>query len=215
MDKNRSIADKVFDYVEEAILTGEFPKGTIVSELKLCKLLDVSRTPVREALTRLLIEGLIEESGKGAVVIGISNDDIEDIYEIRMRIEGLATAKCAKNITEEQLNELREVIELQEFYTFKNQPENIKKVDSKFHSLIYSYCQSRSLQKMLEELHRKVQRFKRVSLQNEERAKSAVAEHRQIFEAIEKHDEKLAEELTVKHIINAKSSITQAVNQNT
>ncbi len=212
MDKNQSIADRVFDYVEEAILTGNFQRGDIISELKLCKLLDVSRTPVREALTRLLVEGLIEESGKGAVVIGINNEDIEDIYEIRKRIEGLATSKCARIITADQLEKLREVLELQEFYTFKNQPDNIKKVDSQFHSLIYSYCGSKTLQVMLGELHRKVQRFRRTSLQNSERAKAAVIEHRQIFEAIAAHDEKLAEELTIQHIKNAKLSITNTIN---
>lgn len=204
MDRNQSIADKVFDYIENAILTGEFQRGEIISELKLCKLLDVSRTPVREALTRLFAEGLIEEGGKGAVVIGINNEDIEDIYEIRMRIEGLATARCAKLIKNEQLEKLKEVLELQEFYTFRNQPDNIKKIDSQFHSLIYSYCGSKTLQVMLGDLHRKVQRFRRTSFQNEERAKAAVIEHRQIFEAIAAHDEKLAEELTVKHIQNAK-----------
>ena len=62
MDKNISIADKVYNYIEEAILSGEFQKGETISELKLCKLLDVSRTPVMEALTRLFSEGLLKES---------------------------------------------------------------------------------------------------------------------------------------------------------
>ena len=121
MEKNRSIADKVYSYIEDAILSGEFKNGDVLSELKLCKLLDVSRTPVREALTRLFSEGMLKESGKGAVVVGVNREDIEDIYEIRMRIEGLATAKCAKNITEAQIERLREFLELQEFYAFKNQ----------------------------------------------------------------------------------------------
>lgn len=207
MEKSISMADIVFERIEDAILSGEFAAGDVVSELKLCKMLDVSRTPVREALTRLRQEGLVKESGKGAIVVGVSKDDLFDIYDVRMRIEGLAAAKCASVITEEQLKELGETLELQEFYTAKNQPDSIKKLDSQFHEQIYSYCQSRTLETLLSELHRKVKRYRKTSVSNPERAVLAVKEHREIFEAIAAHNAALAEELVEKHIRNAKESI--------
>ncbi|MBQ7294369.1 MAG: GntR family transcriptional regulator [Clostridia bacterium] len=207
MEKSISMADIVFERIEDAILSGEFAAGDVVSELKLCKMLDVSRTPVREALTRLRQEGLVKESGKGAIVVGVSKDDLFDIYDVRMRIEGLAAAKCASVITEEQLKELGETLELQEFYTAKNQPDSIKKLDSQFHEQIYSYCQSRTLETLLSELHRKVKRYRKTSVSNPERAVLAVKEHREIFEAIAAHNAVLAEELVEKHIRNAKESI--------
>ena len=207
MEKSISMADIVFERIEDAILSGEFAAGDVVSELKLCKMLDVSRTPVREALTRLRQEGLVKESGKGAIVVGVSKDDLFDIYDVRMRIEGLAAAKCASVITEEQLKELGETLELQEFYTAKNQPDSIKKLDSQFHEQIYSYCQSRTLETLLSELHRKVKRYRKTSVSNPERAVLAVKEHREIFEAIAAHNTALAEELAEKHIRNAKESI--------
>lgn len=207
MDKSISMADIVFNKIEDAILSGEFSQGDIITELKLCEQLNVSRTPVREALTRLKQEGLIKESGKGAVVIGINNKDLFDIYEVRMRIEGLAAAKCAATITDEQLKELNETLELQEFYTAKNQPDSIKELDSKFHEQIYSYCQNKTLENMLSELHRKVKRYRKTSVSNPERANMAVKEHREIFEAISAHDPQLAEKLTEKHIKNARENI--------
>jgi len=207
MEKSISMADIVFERIEDAILSGEFAAGDVVSELKLCKMLDVSRTPVREALTRLRQEGLVKESGKGAIVVGVSKDHLFDIYDVRMRIEGLAAAKCASVITEEQLKELEETLELQEFYTAKNQPDSIKKLDSQFHEQIYSYCQSRTLETLLSELHRKVKRYRKTSVSNPERAVLAVKEHREIFEAIAAHNAALAEELVEKHIRNAKDSI--------
>ena len=207
MEKSVSIADIVFEKIEDAILSGEFSRGDIITELKLCELLEVSRTPVREALTRLRQEGLIRESGKGAVVVGVDNNDIYDIYEVRMRIEGLAAAKCAEVITGEQLKKLGETLELQEFYTAKNQPDSIKKLDSEFHEQIYSYCQSRTLESLLSELHRKVKRYRKTSVSKPERALEAVKEHREIFEAIAAHNASLAEELTAKHIKNARESI--------
>ena len=210
MEKSISMADIVFEKIEDAILSGEFSRGDLITELKLCELLEVSRTPVREALTRLKQEGLIKESGKGAVVIGVSEEDLYDIYEVRMRTEGLAAAKCAEVITEEQLKKLGETLELQEFYTAKNQPDSIKKLDSEFHEQIYSYCGSETLRTLLSELHRKVKRYRKTSVSNPDRALMAVKEHREIFEAISAHDAKRAEKLTEKHIKNARASIIKA-----
>lgn len=207
MEKSISIADIVFEKIEDAILSGEFARGDIITELKLCKLLDVSRTPVREALTRLRQEGLIKESGKGAVVVGVDDNDLFDIYEVRMRTEGLAAAKCAEVITDRQLKALCDTLELQEFYTAKNQPDSIKKLDSEFHEQIYSYCGSRTLESLLSELHRKVKRYRKTSVSNPNRALMAVKEHREIYEAIAAHNAALAEELTAKHIKNARESI--------
>ena len=212
MEKSVSIADIVFEKIEDAILSGEFQKGDIITELKLCELLEVSRTPVREALTRLRQEGLIKESGKGAVVVGVDENDLYDIYDVRMRIEGLATAKCAEVITEDELKVLGETLELQEFYTAKNQPDSIKRLDSQFHEQIYSYCGSRTLETLLCELHRKVKRYRKSSVSNPERALMAVREHREIFEAISARNAVLAEELTAKHIKNARESIMKVCN---
>lgn len=214
MEKSVSIADLVFEKIEDAILSGEFARGDIITELKLCQLLDVSRTPVREALTRLRQEGLIKESGKGAIVVGVSEDDLYDIYEVRMRTEGLAAAKCAERITEQQLKALGDTLELQEFYTAKKQPDSIKKLDSEFHEQIYSYCGSRTLETLLSELHRKVKRYRKSSVSNPERAVEAVREHREIFDAIVARDPSLAEELTAKHIKNARESIIKECKEN-
>ena len=207
MEKSISMADIVFEKIEDAILSGEFARGDVISELKLCGLLEVSRTPVREALTRLKQEGLIKESGKGAIVVGIDENDLFDIYEVRMRTEGLAAARCARVITDEQLKKLGETLELQEFYTAKKQPDSIKKLDSQFHEQIYSYCGSKTLETLLSELHRKVKRYRKTSVSNPDRAVLAVKEHREIYEAISSRNAALAEELTAKHIQNARESI--------
>ncbi len=202
-----SIADRIFEIIEEKILNGTFEKGEVLTELGLCEMLDTSRTPVREALARLKHEGLLEESVKGNVVAGISKKDLIDIYDIRIRIEGLAAALCAETITEKELMKLEEVLTLQEFYTSKGAAESIKQLDSEFHVLIYTYCGSRTLAQLLGELHRKVQRYRRVSVENPERAKAAVGEHREIYLALAAHNREKAEALSVLHIQNAKENI--------
>ena len=208
--KSISIADSVFDRIEADILNGNLKQGELLTELKLCEMLSVSRTPVREALNRLRQEGLIEESGKGAVVMGITERDINDIYEIRLRVEGLATAMCAEVVTDAQLKQLEETVALQEFYTGRGEVDSIRNLDSEFHRLIYSYCGSRVLSDLLSDLHRKVQRFRRASVKNPDRARAAVKEHAEILDALKNHDRDRAERLAVAHIGNAWNSIQKS-----
>ena len=96
--KNISIADQIFDQLELDILSGKYTRGQILSEMSLSKELGVSRTPVREAIRRLEQEDFLEESSRGMVVSGITRDDMLDMYEIRLSIEGNAARRAARNI---------------------------------------------------------------------------------------------------------------------
>ena len=205
--KTQSIADNVFSALENQILSGTLPKGAFITELKACEQFGVSRTPVREALMRLRQEGLVEESGKGALVIGITEADIDDIYEVRIRIEGLAAARCASRISDEELKKLSETVELQEFYAARGAADSLRNLDSEFHRQIFSYCGSRTMETLLLELHRKVKLVRRVSVEDPTRAKAAVGEHRAILDALAAHDAARAEALTAEHIRNAKKNI--------
>ena len=210
--KHGSRADLVFETLENEILSGACPRGTFLTELKLCERMGVSRTPVREALNRLKQEGLVEETTHGVVARGVSEQDLTDIYEVRRRIEGYATRLCAEHITDEQLAELREVVELQDFYTARGGAAHIRDADTRFHELVYRYCGSEILHAMLTELHRKVQRFRKISVENPVRAQVAVKEHAAILQALEAHDGDEAERLSVLHIDNAKNGIVLAAN---
>ena len=206
-EKATSIAEAVFNTIEQDILDGKLKNGEILTELKLCELLSVSRTPVREALKRLRQEKLIVESGKGAVVVGITEKDIDDIYNIRMRLEGLAAAMCCENITPAVITEMRNTLELQEFYILKGNMENLRNLDTEFHQKIYNYCGSRVLSSILSDLHRKVRHYRLTSMKNKSRADEVIAEHRAILEAIAHGDRELAESLAADHVKRAYLSI--------
>ncbi len=203
MDKGGSMAQRVFLRIEEDILNGTLAPGDVVSELPLCAELKVSRTPVREALKRLSQEGLIAETPKGATVLGITEKDFNDIYAVRTRVEGYATALCAEAIGADGLSDLAETLELQEFYVEKGQAEKVRNMDSAFHEKIYAYCGSKILHTLLSDLHRKIRRFRRASVEDHDRARAAVREHREIYEALVAHDATRAEALAVRHIQNA------------
>ena len=205
--KNLSLAEQVFERLETEILSGKYQPGDYLTEMKLVSDLGVSRTPIREALRRLEQEHIIEITQKGILVIGVTQKDLEDILEIRTHIEGLAAAEAAKNITADQLKELEETLELQEFYVPKRDADRIKDMDSRFHRLIYRFSGSAILCDTLLPLHKKMQKYRRASVENEIRSANSAQEHRAIFEAIASHNAPLAEQRMREHITNAKAFI--------
>ena len=207
--KTVSLADQVFERLEAEILSGKYQRGEVVTELQLCAELGVSRTPVREALRRLSQEHLIEESPRGTVVLGVVRKDFEDMCAIRLRIEGLAVRGFIDNLSEDSLRQLREAVEFQEFYLNKSDPDHIKAMDSRFHELIYQNCGSAILCDTLSPLHKKVQKFRRLSIEQGGRAETSVKEHRAIYEAIAAKDADLAERLMNEHIGNAMQTIIE------
>ena len=201
--KTISLADQVFDHLENDILSCKYQRGEILTESKLSAELGVSRTPIREALRRLEQEHIIEESGKGSVVIGINEKDLEDIFMIRKSLECQVAALAAKNRTEEQLKQLREALEFQEFYLNKKDPDQIKLMDSRFHETLYKLSGSTAFYDTLVPLHKKIQKYRRASVTNSSRAEASVAEHRKIYEAIEAKNTALAAKYASEHVENA------------
>lgn len=208
--KSISIADQIFDQLEHDILIGKYPRGEVLTEMKLSETLGVSRTPVREALRRLEQEHIIEETSRGAVVVGISLDDIIDMYEVRMQLEGIVAARTAKNITEDGLEKMREAIDLQKFYAEKTEgdnSDNIKNLDSQFHDLLFLYSGSKSFYDTLSPIHKKMIKYRKASVKVHSRAKQSVEEHEEIYRALENHDCEKASRLATQHVKNARDNI--------
>lgn len=211
--KTVSMADQVFDRLEMDILSGIYSRGEIISELKLSADLGVSRTPIREALQRLEQEHLVEDTGNGIAVVGISREDMLDMYEIRLRLEGIAASRAAKNISGEALREMGEILDLQEFNLNKQEEakedrsDKTRDLDSRFHDLLFRSSGSRILENTLQDMHKKIAKFRKASFAKSDRARISLQEHRAIYEALKIHDEKKAEEAMVSHIIHARDSI--------
>lgn len=205
--KTVSLANQVFEHLENDILSGKYQRGEILTEMKLCAELGVSRTPVREALHRLAQEHIIEETAKGAMVLGISRKDLEDIYTVRINLEGIAAEATAKVITDEQLKQLRDALELQEFYLKKNDPERIRIMDSQFHQLLYKFSGSVTFYDVLVPLHKKTQKYRKASVEHSDRAEVSVKEHWDVYNAIAAHDGEAARKMMNIHTRNAFDSI--------
>lgn len=210
-----SLRGKVFIQLQNDILNGKYQPGDSLIETRLSEELGVSRTPIREALRQLELEGLVQSvPNKGAVVTGITAKDIEDIYKIRMLIEGLAARLAAEKITREELDELKEAVELEEFYTQKNDTCHLLKFDSRFHEIIFKASKSRPLMHTLSTFHHYVQRARNASLSSPTRAQKALDEHRAILQAIIERDADRAEKLTTEHIRNASINLIKKNEKN-
>lgn len=207
--KRVSLVDRVFERIEDDILFGRYKRGETLTEAQLTQELEVSRTPIRDALLLLEQERLIVSQGKGYLVLGITMRDLLDIMEIRLKVEGLASYYAAQNATEKELEELKEIVELQEFYTNKKDSQRIKETDDKFHSTICMICGHHVISDTLIPLHKKIQRYRRASIEDDNRTKQMVKEHRDIYEAIARGDADAASELTFLHVRNAKESMTK------
>ena len=207
--KSTSLADQVFDKLENDIIQGIYSKGEILTELKLVEQLGVSRTPIREALRRLEQERLIEDTGKGSRVLGITEEDLQDIMNIRERIEGLAAYYAAKNINAEGLRELTHIVDLQEFYFSKHDKEHLRQVDDEFHDMICALSGRSVIADTLIPLMRKTRRYRRVAIDDWERTTNTMREHKAMYEAIASGDADLAEKLATAHIVSAKRHLIE------
>lgn len=205
--KTVSLADQVFEKLENDIITGVYTRGELLTELKLVESLGVSRTPIREALRRLEQERLIAESGKGSVVLGITVEDLIDIMNIRQRIEGLAAYYATKNLTPEGKEKLTSISELQDFYYQKNDIEHLRQMDDQFHNTIYELSGRTVIRDTLFPLHKKAQRYRKISIEAEERLAKSIQEHRAVFEAICSGNAEAAEKALSLHIVNAKENM--------
>ena len=202
--KSVSLADQIFDKLENDIILGIYPRGEVLTELKLVEQLGVSRTPIREALRRLEQEHLIEDMAKGSVVLGITEDDLEDIMNIRHHIEALAAYYAAINITPEGKKNLAHIMDLQDFYHAKGDVEHQREADDAFHDAICTMSNRNVVIDTLRPLHRKTRRYRRIALENKSVANDSLAEHHAIYDAIVSGDAELAQQVMATHIANAK-----------
>lgn len=203
-----SLRGRVFNKIREDILAGNYGEKDELREAAISKELGVSRTPVREALRQLELEGLVSIiPNKGAYVNGITPKDIYDIYMIRSYLEGLCAKWACKYITKEQIEDLEESIYLSGFHIQKEHWEQIYELDNRFHLNLYKACGSKILEHILSDYHHYVERVRKNTLSSKERARTASAEHKAILEAVINKDEELAERLANEHIFQSIANI--------
>ena len=198
-----SLRGRVYDRIRDDILNGVYKEHEELKEATLGEKMGVSRTPVREALRQLELEGLVEIiPTKGARVTGITKKDIEDIYQIRYLLEGLSARWATEHVTQEQLEKMEETLYLTEFHAKKGNFAQVYDLDSQFHELMYEASGSKMLNHILSDFHMYVTRIRKTTLASDSRSKNSTEEHRAILDAIKDRDAERAEASAHKHVLS-------------
>ena len=202
------LSTKIFNILREDILNGRYQEGSKLIESKLAKELQISRTPVREALKQLELEGIVENiPNRGAIVLGISQQDLEDIYTIRNSIEGIAAKWAVERMTEEELEALKEIYDLMDFYAQKNDIEGFAQLNIEFHESIYRATKNRYLEQVLKGLQYYMKRTRMKSLRVEGRLEKSQMEHKEILDAFIQRDPEKAQEALTRHLMNSQKNV--------
>lgn len=214
LDSYKPLREIVFETLREAIISGRLKPGERLMEVQLAEEMGVSRTPVREAIRKLELEGfVVMVPRKGAYVADISLKDIADVFEVRAALEGLAAALAAERITEEELEQLeRLLVQLAEKIE-KNDLTGLIEIDTQFHEVLYRACRNAKLVQILGNLREQIQRFRATSLASPGRMKFALDEHKKIVEAVSERNVELARALAQEHIENAENSLLEALRE--
>lgn len=207
--KKVSLSNQVFEKLEEAVLNGYYPQGSIISAEKAASDFRVGTATAKEALIRLESERLAVADHDGFKVLGITDKDINDIFNVKRHIETQAAGLAAIKMSNDDINELVAILEKQEKAVEEGDSEKVRNLDTKFHDKIYEGCGSTTFELILSPVHHKLSKYRKASLDNRDRIFNSVKEHRKILESIKNRSSASAEEMMLKHIDNSYESIAK------
>jgi DNA-binding GntR family transcriptional regulator len=206
---SQSLAERAYQALRDAVHEGTIEPNTHLTEAEVAAWLQMSRTPVREAMRRLESEGvLLTQPFRGAVVVGIDKRQLRELYAVRELLEVAAAGWCAANATQAQLEALREIA--QDESRAARDPRTLSRLNRRFHGQICEGARNEFLRKALATVHTSFALLGKSNLLTGDRARASIAEHRELLAAIEKRDAKAAEAIARKHV---KRSLEQRLKQ--
>ena len=204
----KSIRQKIYDHLREQLLSGEIPPYQHLIETKIAKEIGTSRTPVREALHNLELEGLIESIPRvGYVVKPINEAEVEEICEIREAIEQVATRWAMEKAPQRLIEELRKNVSISEEKAAHGDPKKFIKIDAQYHEIITKLSGSKRLQELAQTLRRHMLRYRIQSIYLMDNVLRAIDGHKGILEAIEKGDLEEVNRAVERHLEQSKKDI--------
>ena len=212
MDDFLPLRDVVFRTLRQAILTGEMKPGERLLEIHLANKLGVSRTPIREAIRMLELEGLvIMVPRRGAQVAQITEKSMSDVLAVRCALDELAVELACERISEEEKRELEDACGEFEKATVTKQVHVIAKADVEFHDIIFKAAGNPRLTQMINNLAEQMYRYRFEYIKDETQHQMLIEEHRRICESISNRDVAAAKEAIRVHIENQEKSIIRQI----
>lgn len=214
-DEYLPLRDVVFNTLRQAILKGEMEPGERLMEITLANKLGVSRTPIREAIRKLELEGLVHMiPRKGAVVASISEKDMRDVLEVRITLEELAVKLAINNMEEEDIEQLRKAGQFFESAVISRDIVEIVDADVAFHDIIYNKTGNNRLIQIISNLREQMYRYRLEYIKDARTHSILINEHNDIIDALKKKNVEAAKVAVREHVANQERGIVRAINKN-
>lgn len=214
LDSYQPLREVVCETLREAIRTGVLKPGERLMEIQLAEELGVSRTPVREAIRKLELEGyVIMMPRRGTYVANLSIRDVNEVFEIRTSLDSLASGLAAERITDEELERLERLLVLIGEYIEENDMDKIVETDMEFHDLLYQASRNTRLVGIIFNLREQLTRFRATSMAYPGRLKETLEEHTRIVEAIAQGNVELAQKAAEEHMEKSEHTLLVSMEQ--
>lgn len=212
LDSYQPLREVVCESLRDAIRKGILKPGERIMEIKLAEELGVSRTPVREAIRKLELEGyVVMMPRRGTYVADMSIRDINEIFEIRTALESLSNGLAAEHITEDELEHLQRLLVIIGGYIKEGDMDKIVETDIEFHDLLYHAARNNRLVGIISNLRDQLTRFRTLSMSYPGRLEATLDEHRAIVEAIANGDDRAARKAAEHHMENSEKTLLKAM----
>ena len=212
MNEFLPLRDVVFNTLRQAILTGELKPGERLMEIHLANKLGVSRTPIREAIRKLELEGLVTMiPRRGAEVAQITEKSMSDVLEVRRAVDALCVELACERISEEELEALKAACDSFEQAVNSGDVKKIAQADVALHDIIVKATGNQRLVQLVNTLSEQMYRYRFEYIKDVSQHKSLVEEHRVIYESILKKDKETASEAAKLHIDNQEKTIIKQI----
>ena len=214
MNEYLPLRDVVFNTLRQAILKGELEPGERLMEIQLAERLGVSRTPIREAIRKLELEGLVLMiPRKGAEVAKISARSLRDVLEVRRALEELAIELACQRMSEEDVGNLQKAQEDFKKAIAEGDAMKIAETDEHYHDVIYGGTQNAKLIQMLNNLREQMYRYRLEYIKDEDKRKILVLEHEKILKTVRERKVAEAKEAVREHIDNQEITVARNITE--
>lgn len=214
MNEYLPLRDVVFNTLRQAILKGELEPGERLMEIQLAERLGVSRTPIREAIRKLELEGLVLMiPRKGAEVAKISARSLRDVLEVRRALEELAIELACQRMSEEDVGNLQKAQEDFKKAIAEGGAMKIAETDEHYHDVIYEGTQNAKLIQMLNNLREQMYRYRLEYIKDEDKRKILVLEHEKILKTVRERKVAEAKEAVREHIDNQEITVARNITE--
>ncbi len=214
LTQNKPLNQIIYEGLRSAIIKGVIPMGERINEKNYADALNVSRTPIREALHRIQDEGIVRHVPNfGIMVTQFSQKDVDEIYQIRHALEILATVNATVLLTDEKEAEMEKLLSETEQAQAEGRVRDVIEMSKKFNTMIYEFAEMPRLNSIQNRLRDYLIRFRDISLMNDDRRQLAIDEHRQIFEFMKSGNIEEMQDLITDHLYRSKEFISLEMNK--